>query len=250
VFVEGFGGCSPAEGLAGSGVECRSDGLDLFRVPARQVSAFREVLTQQPVRVLVGSALPRASWIREEQGNAGLDPEGGMGGESLQRSHVSERRAHVLPSQVAGQPQQHRVRGGRRVGQHSRTGRVDRGGRILGQRLDQLDVLSIGTTSPLPDFGDEADMGLVGWGPKIISLLMTAQAQGSVAMAQVLCGGGLHRMDATVPKKWLTMDNVSRVKELISSGRAEATKAQHVAVVQERFLNGVKVEPFTPVSAP
>ena len=45
--------------------------------------SLREVLTQEPVGVLVGSALPRTSWISKVDGDAGLDSEGGVLGQFL-----------------------------------------------------------------------------------------------------------------------------------------------------------------------
>ena len=60
MFVECLGGSLPSESLAGSSVECESDGSEVLgRVP-RQVSAFGEVLTQQAVGVLVAATLPGA----------------------------------------------------------------------------------------------------------------------------------------------------------------------------------------------
>lgn len=49
---------------------------------------------------------------------------------------------------------------------------------FLGRRLDELDVLSVGTTAPVPDFSDEIRSGLIGWGPRMASLLMTARIAG------------------------------------------------------------------------
>ena len=37
---------------------------------------------------------------------------------------------------------------------------------FLGKSLDQLDLLSVGTTEPAPDFSGEIRSGLIGWGPK------------------------------------------------------------------------------------
>jgi hypothetical protein len=58
VLVEGFGWCLVAEGLAGAAVKRDSDGVELDRGVLGEVGAFREVLAQQAVGVLVRSALP------------------------------------------------------------------------------------------------------------------------------------------------------------------------------------------------
>jgi len=122
---------------------------------------------------------------------------------------------------------------------------------FLGKSLDQLDLLSVGTTAPVPDFSDEIRSGLVGWGPKMASLFMTAQTQAAAAMGQVLCGKRFHRINAIVPNDWMAMDSTKSVEKLIAAGRAEAVKDANFRVVSERFLNGVPIEPFVvPGGAP
>jgi len=118
---------------------------------------------------------------------------------------------------------------------------------FLGKKLADLDVLSVGTTSPVPDFSDEIRAGLIGWGPRISSLFMTAQAQGAVAMAQVLCAKGFHRINAVVPNDWMAMDSTRSVEKLIGAGRAEAVKDANYRVAQQRFFNDTPVEPFVAV---
>ena len=94
MLVEGFGGCLPAEGLAGSAVERGGDGFELVAVPAGEVGALREVLAQQAVGVLVGAALPGAVRVGEVDGDAGLDLElGVLRTSSLPRSQVNDRRS-------------------------------------------------------------------------------------------------------------------------------------------------------------
>jgi patatin-like phospholipase/acyl hydrolase len=115
---------------------------------------------------------------------------------------------------------------------------------FLGKHLDELDILSVGTTQPVADFSDETRSGLIGWGPRMASLLMTAQSQGSVAMAQVLCRNRFHRINAVVPNDWIAMDSTKSVDKLIGTGRAEAAKDANYRVVSERFLNGTPVKPF------
>ena len=78
MVVESFGGCAPAEGLAWPTVECGGDSSELVGVPAGEVGALREVLAQQPVRVLVRFALPRAVGVSEEDRDAGFNGERGV----------------------------------------------------------------------------------------------------------------------------------------------------------------------------
>ena len=71
VWHEEFGGALPAEAFGRPGVELPSDGIKLSLREAGQVSAFREILAQQAVGVLVDAALPRAVRIGEIDGDAG-----------------------------------------------------------------------------------------------------------------------------------------------------------------------------------
>ena len=68
-------GCAPAEALAGSGIEGGSDGVELVMGPAGQVGAFREVLAEQAVGVLVTGPLSRRMAIAEVDVDAGVDLE-------------------------------------------------------------------------------------------------------------------------------------------------------------------------------
>ena len=76
MFVWGFGGSLPSEGLAGPAVERGRDGLDLLGAPSAKVGALREVLAQETVGVLVGG-------VGEEDRDSGLDFEHRVGGELL-----------------------------------------------------------------------------------------------------------------------------------------------------------------------
>src|SRR5664279_3435487 len=61
-----LGGCVPAEGLAGAGVEFGGDRGDPLGAVDAQIGALRKVLAQQPVGVLVARSLPRAGLLAEE----------------------------------------------------------------------------------------------------------------------------------------------------------------------------------------
>ena len=65
VLVEGFGWCAPAECLSWSAVERGSDGVEVIGGVSGEVCAFREVLAEQAVGVLIGAALPWALRVGE-----------------------------------------------------------------------------------------------------------------------------------------------------------------------------------------
>src|SRR4051812_48003104 len=81
MLVEGFGGGAPSEDLSWPRVEDGGDGFELVSTPAGEVGAFRKVLAQHAVGVLVGASLPRAVGVSEVDRDAGLDREGSMGSE-------------------------------------------------------------------------------------------------------------------------------------------------------------------------
>ena len=49
------------------------DGVEIGGVMCCEIGALREVPAEEPVRVLVGSALPRAVRIADEDAEPGLD---------------------------------------------------------------------------------------------------------------------------------------------------------------------------------
>src|SRR5450755_1146734 len=75
---EPLGGCHPAERLSRSAVEFRGNSVELFLGEAVEVGALGEVLAQQPVGVLVRSALPRTAGIAEVDLDAAVDRERGV----------------------------------------------------------------------------------------------------------------------------------------------------------------------------
>jgi hypothetical protein len=57
VFVECLGWCLAFQRLAGSAIHGCGDGLEVVAVPPREIGAFREVLAEQAVGVLIRAAL-------------------------------------------------------------------------------------------------------------------------------------------------------------------------------------------------
>src|SRR6476660_7718711 len=72
---ERLSGCSPPECLARPTVQRRRDSVEFLGAVASEAGASGEVLAQQPVGVLVGPALPRASWITEIDLQTGIEPQ-------------------------------------------------------------------------------------------------------------------------------------------------------------------------------
>src|SRR5258708_18882298 len=66
-----------------SAVEAVGDGIEFVLAVNREVSALWQVLPQQPVGVLAGTALPRTVWIAEVHAHAGGGAELLMAGHFL-----------------------------------------------------------------------------------------------------------------------------------------------------------------------
>ena len=114
--------------------------------------------------------------------------------------------------------------------------------------LNHIDILSIGTTSAPYSGRKILNSGYVGWlwGGRIIELLMHAQAQGTIELSGTLAGRTrLLRVDQTMLPGEVSLDNIGRIPDLKDFGRTVAGHPDLIADVKARFLNGIKVEPWT-----
>jgi uncharacterized protein len=118
---------------------------------------------------------------------------------------------------------------------------------FCGQRLEDLDVLSISTTTYPFAIGHKAEgWGYWGWAPKVLETFMFGQVQSAVAQAQCLLGDDRFlRVDFDAPPKAYVMDDPAGVEELIALGIAEAEKIELRKKIEPRFLNGRIAERFT-----
>src|SRR5229473_4450348 len=80
---KGLGWCAPAERLSRASVQLGGDLVEARLIVPRQVRAFREVLAQEPIAVLVRRALPRAARITEVDLHAGVEREADVLGHLL-----------------------------------------------------------------------------------------------------------------------------------------------------------------------
>jgi hypothetical protein len=118
---------------------------------------------------------------------------------------------------------------------------------FCGQRLEDIDVLSISTTSYPFAIGHKSEgWGYWGWAPKVIETFMFGQVQSAVAQATCLLGTDRFlRVDFDAPPKKYVLDDPTGVEELISLGIAEAEKIDLRRKVEGRFLNGQPIVRFT-----
>jgi patatin-like phospholipase/acyl hydrolase len=119
---------------------------------------------------------------------------------------------------------------------------------FLNVPLEQIDVLSIGTTAEPFSIAQHKDSGVVQWNAGLINLMFEAQVQADVAQAKVLVGGRMHRINHMAPAGQFSLDNATpeKIEELVSLGRGEAVKKENIEVVRRMFLNETLAEKFLP----
>jgi patatin-like phospholipase/acyl hydrolase len=118
---------------------------------------------------------------------------------------------------------------------------------FLNVPLDQIDLLSIGTTAEPFSIAQHKSSGVLKWNAGLINLMFEAQVQAHIAQAKVLISGRLHRINHTGPAGQFSLDNATpeKIEELVSLGRGEAVKKENIDVVQRMFLNET-AETFVP----
>lgn len=94
-------------------------------------------------------------------------------------------------------------------------------------RLSSIYCLSVGTGKGQYFHKPKRPPG-VGWwlaGKKIITVMMTSQAQGVDFQTRHILGNRYHRVDYDVPDPSWTLDNVQRIDDLIDFGEKKAAEA-------------------------
>ena len=111
--------------------------------------------------------------------------------------------------------------------------------------IDRVDVLSLGTTDEPFTVKRQLRSGVIRWNVKLLKLLMNAQCESSLRQAKSLAGQPRFlRVDTmTVPGSY-TIDDSRQIGDLASIGKLEAEKAEILAQVKSRFLNGVPALPW------
>ncbi|MEI7939551.1 MAG: CBASS cGAMP-activated phospholipase [Verrucomicrobiota bacterium] len=117
--------------------------------------------------------------------------------------------------------------------------------------LERMDVLSLGTTYAPDSVRELAGSGFLGWGTRIVRLLMNAQDEAAWKQAMLLVGRERFlRVDCETRPGDYALDSVAEIDALAALGRGKAVEKEILEAVRARFLNGVKAEPFVPVAKP
>lgn len=119
---------------------------------------------------------------------------------------------------------------------------------FLDQRLDDIDILSVGTTNTPFNVAEKHRSGILGWNAGLVEILMNAQQEAANAQAMLLVNRRFHRIDHKAPRGQFLLDDArpEQIERLIALGRGEAVKKENIEVVRARFLDGQHAPPFTP----
>ncbi len=105
----------------------------------------------------------------------------------------------------------------------------------LGWPVDQLDVLSIGTTAePFDVSRQRRQGGLLQWNRGLVDVLMAAQVRGSLGLAGALTKQRIRRIDVTTRPGRFSLDNSKEISELRALG--ENSARQVAEEISEKFL--------------
>jgi uncharacterized protein len=121
---------------------------------------------------------------------------------------------------------------------------------FLNQPLNEIDVLSIGTTSAPFNIADNRSAGIIKWNVGMINLMFEAQAETALVQAKLLLDDRVLRINVTTRPGEYTLDDASaeKIDQLIGLGRGELTRKANLDAVKARFL-GQKAQPFVPLHA-
>ncbi|QOY88677.1 CBASS cGAMP-activated phospholipase [Paludibaculum fermentans] len=115
---------------------------------------------------------------------------------------------------------------------------------VLNIPPEDVHILSLGTTDDPFDVSRVKRIGgLLSWGTTAVTLIMRAQADAAISQARLVIGERLLRLDAIVRPGRFTLDDSSRISELVGLGKF--TAKDRFEVVAERFFGNVAA-PFIP----
>jgi patatin-like phospholipase/acyl hydrolase len=116
--------------------------------------------------------------------------------------------------------------------------------------LDQIDVLSIGTTSAPFNIANNRHAGIIKWNVGMINLMFEGQAESALKQAKLLLKDRVFRIDVVTKPGEFSLDDASsdKIDRLMNLGRGEAVKKANLDSVKQRFFSA-KAPPFTPMHA-
>jgi patatin-like phospholipase/acyl hydrolase len=119
---------------------------------------------------------------------------------------------------------------------------------FLNVPMDQIDVLSIGTTTAPFNIANNRDAGILRWNVGMINVMFEAQAEAASEEAKLLSNGRLFRIDVITKPGEFSLDDATpdKIAQLINLGRGEAVKRETLDAVKTRFVAAPKAPNFIP----
>jgi patatin-like phospholipase/acyl hydrolase len=119
---------------------------------------------------------------------------------------------------------------------------------FLNVPMEQIDVLSIGTTGTPFNIAKNRNAGIIKWNVGMINLMFETQAEAALRQAELLLKGRVLRIDAITKPGEFSLDDAApdKIAELVNLGRGEAVKKKNLDAVKVRFVSTPKADPFVP----
>jgi patatin-like phospholipase/acyl hydrolase len=120
---------------------------------------------------------------------------------------------------------------------------------FLNVPLDQIDVLSIGTTATPFNIARNKDAGIIRWNVGMINLMFEAQAEAALDEAKLLLKNRIFRIDVMTRPGEFSLDDATpdKIAQLMNLGRGEAVKRETLDVLKARFAIAPNAPEFIPV---
>jgi uncharacterized protein len=115
--------------------------------------------------------------------------------------------------------------------------------------MDQIDVLSVGTTASPFNIANNKDAGIIKWNVGMINLMFEAQAEAALEQARLLLKDRLFRIDVVTKPGEFSLDEATpdKIAQLMNLGRGEAVKRETLEALKARFVTGPKAPLFSPL---
>ena len=117
---------------------------------------------------------------------------------------------------------------------------------FLNVPVDQIDVLSIGTTAAPFNIANNKDAGIIKWNVGMINLMFEAQAEAALEQAKLLLKDRVLRIDALRASFSLDEATPDKIAGLMNLGRGETVKKEILQAVKTRFVVAPKAPAFVP----
>ena len=112
---------------------------------------------------------------------------------------------------------------------------------FLNVSLEQIDVLSIGTTTKPFNIATHANSGIAQWNAGLVELMFEGQMEAALAQASLLLNGRLHRINVVSKEGEFALDDArtEKIQQLINLGRGEAVKKGNLEIIKTRLVTWV-----------